>query len=210
VSTDAREVVLERIRDAIAGAEPAAVERAYRRRGEAEHHAVVARFCRRVADYRAEVHRATAGEVARTVTTILASAGARRIAVPPGLPPEWLPEGVQRVVDDGLTWHELDGVDGVVTGSTVAIAESGTVVLSAAPDEGRRALTLVPDLHLCVVEATRIVELLPEAMERLAPLVLAERRPLTFISGPSATSDIELKRVEGVHGPRRLAVVVVE
>ena len=97
-----------------------------------------------------------------------------------------------------------------MTGSTVAIAESGTIVLSAAPDEGRRALTLVPDLHVCVVEATRIVELLPEAMERLTPLVRAERRPLTFISGPSATSDIELKRVEGVHGPRRFAVVVVD
>ena len=144
------------------------------------------------------------------MTAILASAGARSVAVPADLPPEWRPEGVRQLVDRGLTWHDLDALDGVVTGSTVAIAESGTIVLSAAPDEGRRALTLVPDLHVCVVEATRIVELLPEAMERLAPLVRAERRPLTFISGPSATSDIELKRVEGVHGPRRLAVVVVD
>ncbi len=144
------------------------------------------------------------------MTAILASAGARSVAVPADLPPEWRPEDVRQLVDRGLTWHDLDALDGVVTGSTVAIAESGTIVLSAAPDEGRRALTLVPDLHVCVVEATRIVELLPEAMERLTPLVRAERRPLTFISGPSATSDIELKRVEGVHGPRRLAVVVVD
>lgn len=208
--SSARDAVLERVRAAISGAEASSVDRAYRRAGERAHDAVVELFCQRVADYRADVRRTSPERVGASVTAILASARARTVAVPADLPPEWRPAGVRQLVDRGLTWHDLDALDGVVTGSTVAIAESGTIVLSAAPNEGRRALTLVPDLHVCVVEAARIVELLPEAMERLSPLVRAERRPLTFISGPSATSDIELKRVEGVHGPRRLAVVVVE
>lgn len=208
--SSAREAVLERVRAAISRADASSVDRAYRRDGNRTHDDVVDLFCERVADYRADVHRTSANGVGASVTAILASAGARSVAVPAGLPPEWRPEGVRQLVDRGLTWHDLDALDGVVTGSTVAIAESGTIVLSAAPDEGRRALTLVPDLHVCVVETVNIVELLPEAMERLTPLVRAERRPLTFISGPSATSDIELKRVEGVHGPRRLAVLVVD
>ena len=96
----------------------------------------------------------------------------------------------------------------MLTGSTLAIAETGTIALTAGPGEGRRALTLVPDLHVCVVEESRIVELVPEAMTRLGELVARERRPVTLVSGPSATSDIELSRVEGVHGPRRLVVLV--
>src|SRR5207302_5030261 len=98
--------------------------------------------------------------------------------------------------------RELDGLDGVVTGCTLAIAETGTLVLAAGAAEGRRALTLVPDLHICVVGRDRVVELVPEAFDRLGELVRRERRPLTFVSGPSATSDLELSRVEGGHGPR--------
>lgn len=206
--SDAREAVLQRVRGAIAGAAPAAVPRTYRRRGARDGQAVIDLLCDRVADYRAEVRRTTSSEIADTIAAVLE--GARRVAVPAGLPPDWRADGVEYVVDQRLTPDDLDEMDGVVTGSTVAIAESGTIVLSGAADEGRRAITLVPDFHVCVVAAERIVELLPEAMERLAPLVRTERRPLTFVSGPSATSDIELKRVEGVHGPRRLAVVVVE
>ena len=110
--------------------------------------------------------------------------------------------------DAGLAPHELDALDGALTGCALAIAETGTIVLDAGAAQGRRALTLVPDYHLCVVAEDAVVDLVPEAVERLQPAV-EEGRPLTLVSGPSATSDIELNRVEGVHGPRTLHVVIV-
>ena len=136
---------------------------------------------------------------------IPAAVPAGRIGVPPGLPPSWRPPDA--VEDHGLSPRELDALDGVLTGCTVAIAETGTLVLAGGPSEGRRALTLVPDLHVCVVRAEQVVETVPEAFDALRGL---ERRPLTFVSGPSATSDIELERVEGVHGPRTLVVLIVQ
>jgi L-lactate dehydrogenase complex protein LldG len=126
--------------------------------------------------------------------------------VPAALPDAWRPAELELVEDAELTPRELDALDGVVTGCTLAIAETGTIVLTAAPHEGRRVLTLVPDLHVCIVEERQIVELVPEAFAALAD---AAGRPITFVSGPSATSDIELSRVEGVHGPRDLVVLVV-
>ncbi|HEV2590268.1 MAG TPA: LUD domain-containing protein [Gaiellaceae bacterium] len=128
-----------------------------------------------------------------------------RVGVPLGLPAAWRP--TDAVEDHNLTPKQLDALDGVVTGCTLAIAETGTLVLSGGPTEGRRALTLVPDLHLCVVRSTQIVETVPQAFAALEALA---RRPLTFVSGPSATSDIELQRVEGVHGPRNLIVMIIE
>jgi L-lactate dehydrogenase complex protein LldG len=201
--TSAREAILERVRSAPSGA-GVAVAREYRRSGSLGHEERVARFCERVSEYRTTVRRAVDVPAA-----VAEACRGRSLVVPPELPAAWRPPGVELVEDRGLTPHELDAIGGALTGCTVAIAETGTIVLTAAPAEGRRALSLVPDLHVCVVFERQIVELLPEALERLLAEGL-ERRPLTFVSGPSATSDIELSRVEGVHGPRDLVVLVVE
>jgi L-lactate dehydrogenase complex protein LldG len=197
-----REEILRRVRDAIAAAPPAEPPpRAYRREAPAH----VDLLCERLADYRADVRRID-GDVVLVVGEALAAHDAKRVAAPARLPADWRP--IELVEDDGLTPRELDALDGVVTGCTVAIAETGTLVLTAGPTEGRRVLTLVPDLHVCVVRESQVVALVPEAVTRIAELVRTERRPVTLVSGPSATSDIELSRVEGVHGPRRLVVIV--
>jgi L-lactate dehydrogenase complex protein LldG len=204
-----RDVVLHRVRAALAGGAPAgAVARGYRMRGEADAAARVDLFAERVDDYRAEVRRLDADGIAAAIEAAGAENGATRLVVPRDLPTSWRPPGLELVEDTGESPHALDSFDGVVTGCTIAIAETGTIVLTAGPGEGRRALTLVPDLHICVVLESQIVELVPEAFAVLEALVRDERRPLTFISGPSATSDIELSRVEGVHGPRRLVVLI--
>ena len=156
----------------------------------------------RLRDYKAGVRLAAPDGVAQAVAAALAEHGADSVVVPAGLPSDWAPGAT--VDDPPLDVQELDRTAAVVTACAVAVAETGTLVLDASPDQGRRAVTLVPDLHVCVVEVAQIVGTVPEALARLDPL-----RPLTFISGPSATSDIELERVEGVHGPRRLEVVVV-
>ncbi|MDP9283526.1 MAG: LUD domain-containing protein [Actinomycetota bacterium] len=204
-----REAILGRVRAAIDGAEPETVERRYRRAGARFAEARVDLFCERVGEYRAEVHRVEPGVVGGAVAEACGRRGARAVVVPAGVPVEWRPPGVDAVADERLTAHQLDAVAGVVTGCTVAIAETGTIVLTAGPREGRRALTLVPDLHVCVVEERQIVELVPEALELIAASIRDGRRPVTLVSGPSATSDIELSRVEGVHGPRDLVVLVV-
>jgi len=205
-ASSAREVVLRRIRDAIAD-EPAAagIPREYEAAMPADTD-VVELFLERVSDYRATVHRATDETLPAIVAEVLVTRGARRLAVPAGIPDAWLDRSeVERVGDDPpLSWPELDGIDGVITGCAVAIAETGTIVLDGGSAQGRRALSLLPDLHVCVVAADRIVGSVPEALARLEPT-----RPLTWISGPSATSDIELQRIEGVHGPRQLDVILV-
>jgi len=202
--TAAREEILGRIGSVVTN-ERAAVPRAYRRTGTRSAAEVVELFCERAAEYRAEIRRVA--DVAQAVGDVCGGLGARRLGVAAGLPPEWRPAEVELVEDAGLTPRELDALDGVLTGATVAIAETGTIVLSGGPGEGRRALTLVPDMHVCIVEEPQIVELVPQGFDRLRELGV-DRRPLTFVSGPSATSDIELDRVEGVHGPRTLVVLV--
>ncbi|WP_309650015.1 lactate utilization protein C [Nocardioides sp.] len=159
---------------------------------------LVTLFAERVADYRAVVERCTVADLSARVAAAL-PAGAR-VVVPPGL-------GLDvpgQVVDTGLTSAELDALDAVVTRAAVGIAETGTIVLDHGPDQGRRAISLVPDMHVCIVREDQVVADVPDAMGRLDP-----SRALTWISGPSATSDIELDRVEGVHGPRTLHVLVV-
>ena len=164
---------------------------------------VVALFVERVEDYRAVVVRCGADDVAERVRDGLA--GSRRVVVPAGFPDAWWPDGVERLADDPpLGATALDEVDAVVTTAALGIAVTGTIVLDHGPGQGRRALSLVPDRHVCIVTADQVVPDVPEAVRRLDPV-----RPLTWISGPSATSDIELDRVEGVHGPRHLHVLVV-
>ncbi len=201
----ARDVVLGRVRaaNAAAGA-PAAppVPRGYRRTGTRPpgHPELLELLRDRLVDYRATVLDAGPDTVAEAVETALE--GRAPVLVPPGLPGGWVSGGV---VDDGFSPVELDGFAAVVTACAAACAVTGTLALDAAPDQGRRALTLVPDVHVCVVRADQVVESVPELLARLDPV-----RPTTFVSGPSATSDIELQRVEGVHGPRTLLVVLVD
>jgi L-lactate dehydrogenase complex protein LldG len=204
--SDSRAAVLDRVARAIAdSASPRDAVRRYRRTGSLDAEARCALFVDRVGEYRADVRRIARHEIAEVVESI----GARRLVVAAGVPGSWRPTGSELVEDTGLTPEELDRVDGALTGCTVAIAETGTIVLTAQPHEGRRALTLVPDLHICIVDESQICELVPEALELIAKRGL-QRRPITFISGPSATSDIELSRVEGVHGPRNLVVLVAK
>lgn len=195
----ARDEILARVRSALRDVEPDPVPVAAPRGPVAAD--LVAHFAERVADYRATVVRCAPADVGAAVTAAL-PAGAR-VVVPPGLSAE-VTAGLDVVVDDGLSAAELDRVDAVVTCCRIAIAETGTIVLDHAADQGRRAITLVPDRHVCVVRADQVVADVPDAVAGLDPA-----RPLTWISGPSATSDIELDRVEGVHGPRVLHVIVV-
>ncbi|HUX71376.1 MAG TPA: lactate utilization protein C [Cellulomonadaceae bacterium] len=164
-------------------------------------------FVERVEDYHATVTRTDVDGIPAAVAESLA--GARRVIVPRGLPDSWLPGDLDTVRDEpALSALELDGIDAVVTGAATAIAVTGTIVLDHTAGQGRRALTLVPDLHVCVVTEDQVVGDVPEAIAALQSSVLSGR-PLTWISGPSATSDIELARVEGVHGPRTLRVILV-
>jgi L-lactate dehydrogenase complex protein LldG len=200
----AREEILQRVKVAISAPSAEVAEtRAYRRTGTLSREQLADLFCRRVGEYRATVHRVAEADVPVTIASVC---DGRRLAVAPGVPPAWR---AGFAVDDGLSAAELDGVDGALTGCAAAIAETGTIVLTAGPLDGRRALTLVPDLHICVVHEAQIVELLPQALAMITADRL-EHRPITFVSGPSATSDIELSRVEGVHGPRNLVVLVVK
>lgn len=191
----AREDVLGRVRAALAHTQPPeAVPPSPREPDRGGH---IDRFCERVEDYRATVTRCDRGD---TAVAVVAALDSRRAVVPPELGLS-LP-GAQ--VDDGrLSAYDLDGFDAVVTRARVGIAETGTIVLDHASDQGRRAITLLPDLHVCVIDVSQVVADVPDAIALLDP-----SRPQTWISGPSATSDIELSRVEGVHGPRTLHVIV--
>jgi len=205
-----RELILERIRAAAATASPPGpVSREYLRCGSLAPAPLLDLLCARIGDYRAQVRRLAGGELRGAIAQAFSSRGARRVAVPRGVPGSWRPDGLELVPEDALDDAALDALDGVLTGATIAIAQTGTIVLTAGPAEGRRALSLVPDLHVCVIGERQVVELVPQAIERIGELA-ATARPITFIAGPSATSDIELNRVEGVHGPRNLIVLVVE
>jgi len=210
----AREEILGRVSAALSGVPRSApgatsIPREYATTSAAHVDDVAALFVERVEDYRAVVTRVSEDGLPAAVAVTLGQA--HRIVVPAGLPSSWLAalDGVETVTDDGaLSPADLDALDGVLTAAAVGIAVTGTIVLDHGPDQGRRALTLVPDLHVCVVRTDQLVGDVPEGVARLATAVAAGS-PLTWISGPSATSDIELERVEGVHGPRTLHVLLV-
>ena len=213
----ARDEVLARVRAALGDVPPdersagASIVRDYARGLGLTHEAIAARFAERLSDYGADVRRCGADEAGRVVTEALVAHGASRVGVPPDLPASMRPYGLDVVEDRDLAARGsegLEGLDAVVTTCSVAIAETGTICLAGGIGDGRRALTLVPDLHVCVVHEAAIVGSVPEGIERLADAGRAGH-PITLASGPSATSDIEMNRVAGVHGPRRLVVVLV-
>jgi len=213
----AKEEILQRIERALANAGPRmsedrareyeALPRLYRQSGEMDSASRLALFEDRLHDYNAVVYRCSAAGIAQTVAHALTAREKHRLIVPAGLSETWRPEGFTFVTDEGLSYAELDRAEGVLTGCAAAVAFTGTIILKHGPGEARRALTLVPDYHLCVVHAEQVVETVPEGLRRVNQF---RRSPLTTISGPSATSDIEMTRVKGVHGPRTLDVILVE
>ncbi|MCX6608495.1 MAG: LUD domain-containing protein [Acidobacteria bacterium] len=203
----AREAVLASIRAAQGGPADQSIPRLYSASVDLSPAEVVEQFADRLHDYNATVHHATVAAIPATIAAILATRQKTGLLIPSGLPPEWLPVGYTFRRDEGLSYADLDASQGVLTACDVAIALTGTIVIAHSPAQGRRALTLVPDYHLCVVRLSQLVATVPEGMRRMAALLPA---PLTTISGPSATSDIEMIRVKGVHGPRTLEVILVE
>lgn len=211
----AREEILGRIRTALQDVPPTEkpcdvpIARDYLRIDPSPRSELVSRFVDRVTEYKAAVRRVTRGDLTSAIASACAAHGVKRMVVPGDVPAEWVPSGVELLRDPGLSNDQLDHSDGVLTGCALGIAQTGTIVLDSGPGQGRRALSLVPDYHLCIIREDQIVGLVPEAVERLQSVARDPARPLTWISGPSATSDIELNRVEGVHGPRTLEVLVV-
>jgi len=212
---NAREEVLARIAAAHRIAPPPElryedISREYRTTSDSETAQLTELLIDRLVDYRALVRQCSADDLAAEIADALADRRAHTVVVPSGLDSLWTADFSGSVLTDGLLAHyqrtvsELDSLGGVITGCAVAIAQTGTLILDGSPGQGRRVLTLIPDYHLCVVFPDQIVADVPQALARLEPT-----RPLTMISGPSATSDIELNRVEGVHGPRTLEVIIV-
>ncbi|MGW6656884.1 LutC/YkgG family protein [Rhodococcus sp. NPDC055024] len=206
---NSREVVLGRIRDAItlAPARESEIPRNYRTGRTMSDEKRIELFVDRLEDYKAHVYRCAATEIAEVVSGILSEHELCTLGIPTGLDRSWVTgfDGTLMVDSSDVPAPELEKLDAVVTGSKVSCAETGTIFLDAGPSQGRRALTLVPDTHICVVYRSSVEVGVPEAIAKLTP-----ERPTTMISGPSATSDIELERVEGVHGPRNLHVVIVD
>ena len=213
-ATNARDAILARIRSAVGDApEPDPPVRGYRTSGDASRPELLDLLIERLEDYQVVTRRCSEAKLPGTIADLLRHRGASHVVVPHDLERAWT-DGIEADVRlDGdrtsLDHRELDRTDAVLTACAVAIAETGTIVLDGGRGQGRRAITLVPDLHVCVVDAGQVIETVPEGVARLTEAVRSGR-PLTMISGPSATSDIELSRVEGVHGPRTLEVIVVE
>lgn len=214
-SSDARSRILASIRIALGevsspeaiAAEYEAIPRGYTQGSVARKDDLVELFKDRLLEYDAGVYHSAADGIAEVIGTILGKRGKSGLAIPGGLPAEWLPSGFTFEVAQGFDAYQLDRTQGILSGCTVAIAETGSIVLQNADAQGARILSLVPDYHLCVVFADQIVATVPEAFARLEE---TSTLPTTFISGPSATADIEMTRIKGVHGPRFLDIVIVD
>jgi L-lactate dehydrogenase complex protein LldG len=208
----ARSDIIARVRQAVGDnsasreTEYASIPRGYRHDGEWSKEEILHLLTSRLHDYDACVYRCASAEIAPTVAMAMAARGKTSLLRPERLPAEWLPAAYDFPCVDGLSYREVDRAEGVITGCVVAIAFTGTIVLRHGVADGRRALTLIPDYHLCVVFADQVVETVPEGFARLKGM---ETLPLTTVSGPSATADIEMARVKGVHGPRFLDVILV-
>ncbi len=204
----AKDAILARIRKSLANApEPPPVPHDFLERDERDRSAILEELIDRLVDYKAMVTRTDDAGLSQALADACQQHSIQRLVVPADLLAEWIPAGVTVLRDDPpLTIYDLDESSGVLTGCAMAIAQTGTIILDGGAYQGRRVLSLVPDLHMCVVCAEQVVGLVPEAIKRLAERAT---HPITLISGPSATSDIELNRVEGVHGPRTLHVFVV-
>ncbi len=206
--SDAKTEMLARIRVALAdAAPPPAIPRAYQQTDARSRATLLDEFVARLRDYRARVSPVTPRELVPAIAGACGEYGLKQLAAPVDLPLTWVPSAITLRHDEPpLTTMELDACAGVVTGCALAIAQTGTILLNGGPTQGRRALSLLPDVHLCVVYAAQVVSSVPEG---IAGVAATSKRPITLISGPSATSDIELSRVEGVHGPRTLHVFLV-
>ena len=206
--SDAKTEILSRIRGALGQRrDMSEVARGYLQTSDLPQTELLEAFAERVTEYRASVYRTTEAELAEKVLEVCQLCNAKTLVIPADLPDAWLPQNVTFIRDNGLSNAELSAADGVLSGCALGVSQTGTLVLDGGATQGRRALTLLPDLHLCVVFTRQVVGTIPEAVTALQNVAT---RPLTFISGPSATSDIELNRVEGVHGPRTLEVLLVE
>lgn len=211
-AVSARESILASVRGAVGDnaatceAEYAAIPRDYRHHGQLGKDEILNLFASRLQDYDAGVYLCGSGEIPQTVAEAMAARGKTSLLRPANLPEEWMPESHRFPVVDGLSYEEIDRAEGVITGCVAAIAFTGTIILRHSPGDGRRALTLIPDYHLCIVFTSQVVETVPEGFAMLKGM---ETMPITTVSGPSATADIEMNRVKGVHGPRFLDIILV-
>lgn len=216
MATNAREEILSRIRSALSPAsDPAGIDgpllweeipRSYRCNSAATKLELIELLTERLHDYDAHVLQCAHDEVTSAIGRRLSARGVRKLVVPGGFSEALLPEGFTYLADQGLTFSEIESCDGVITEATLAIAETGTIVLQSGAGQGRRAVSLLPDYHLCLLDVSRVHATVPEGMQALAA---TSTLPTTFISGPSATADIEMTRIKGVHGPRFLDVILV-
>lgn len=221
VMNDSKEMILKRIRSSLGKKTreeydftDTDIPREYDQKSDRSEHENISLFQKRVREYKAVVEQVDREKVGEKISIICNEKYVQSLVVPPGLDEAWTTEigSDTKLLPDSppLSKDELDSCDAILTGCFLGIAQTGTIILNAGPGQGRRALTLLPDFHICVIKSSQIVGIFPEAIQQLDELVKNSGRPITMISGPSATSDIELDRVEGVHGPRKLHVLIVK